>query len=227
MSINDLKIAHPLETDAIIFDLDGTLVDSAGDMTAQLNTILIERDLEPLLVATASIFLGDGMRSFARRAFSLQGMNDVEEAIDTFISRYKHTDHPMTKPYDGVIETLSALREAGWQMSVCTNKDESIAIDILKQADLLRFMDMVCGGDTVSFKKPDPRHLGALVARADYGKLPKLMIGDNSNDFEAARGYGIPFAFASWGYGSLPDDCKAVNLIKFRDILDIVGLHGH
>lgn len=227
MSINELKIAHPVETGAIIFDLDGTLVDSAGDMTAQLNTILIERDLEPFLVETASIFLGDGMRSFARRAFSLRGMNNIEEAIDTFISRYKHADHPMTKPYDGVIETLGALREAGWQLSVCTNKDESIAIDILKQTDLLKFMDVVCSADTVPFKKPDPRHLGILVARADYATLPKIMIGDNRNDFEAARGYGIPFAFASWGYGSLPDDCEAVNLIKFRDIPGIVGLPAH
>lgn len=227
MSINDLKIAHPTDTDAIIFDLDGTLVDSASDMTAQLNTILVERDLEPLLVATASIFLGDGMRSFARRALSLRGMNDMEKAIDTFISRYKRTDHQMTKPYAGVIETLSALREAGWQISVCTNKDESIAIDILRQTDLLRFMDMVCGGDTVSFKKPDPRHLSALAARANYAKPPKIMIGDNRNDFEAARGYGIPFAFASWGYGSLPDDCNAVNLTQFSDILDVVGVPRH
>lgn len=227
MPINDLNIAHPVETGAIIFDLDGTLVDSAGDMTAQLNTLLIESDLEPLLVATASKFLGDGLRSFARRAFCLRGMNNMEEAINTFISRYEHTDHPMTKPYDGVMETLGVLQEAGWRMSVCTNKDESIAIDILKQTDLLRFIDRVCGGDTVSFKKPDPGHLGALVARADYATLPKIMIGDNKNDFEAARGYGIPFAFASWGYGSLPDDCTAVNLIKFRDILGIVGLHGH
>jgi len=227
MSINEPKVAHLVETDAIIFDLDGTLVDSAGDMTVQLNTVLIERDLEPLLVSTASLFLGDGMRSFARRAFSLRGINDMEEAIDTFISRYEHTDHLMTKPYEGVIETLSALRGAGWQISVCTNKDESIAIDILRQADLLRYMDVVCGGDAVPFKKPDPRHLGALVARTGYGKLPKIMIGDNRNDFEAARAYAIPFAFASWGYGSLPDDCKTVNLIKFRDILGIVGLPAH
>lgn len=227
MSMHNLKIAQPVETGAIIFDLDGTLVDSASDMTAQLNTILIERGLEPLLVASASIFLGDGMRSFARRAFSLCGMNDLEEAIITFVLRYERTDHSMTKPYEGVIETLSSLREAGWRISVCTNKDESIAIDILKQTGLLKFMDVVCGGDTVSFQKPDPRHLGAVVARADYGKLHKIMIGDNRNDFEAAHGYGIPFAFASWGYGSLPDDCKADNLIKFRDILDIVGLPVH
>lgn len=227
MSTNHLKIGHSRETDAIIFDLDGTLVDSAGDMTAQLNTILIERGLEPLQVATASVFLGDGMRSFARRAFSLRGMTDMEDAIDTFIRRYEQTDHPMTKPYGGVIEGLGALREAGWQLSVCTNKDESIAIDILKQTNLLKFMDVVCGGDTVDFKKPDPRHLGALVARADYRKLPKIMIGDNRNDFEAAREYGIPFAFASWGYGALPDDCEAVNLFKFSDILGIVGSPAH
>lgn len=227
MSINDLKITQPIGTDAIIFDLDGTLVDSAGDMTAQLNTILIERNLEPLLVATTSLFLGDGMRSFARRAFCLRGVNDMEEAIDTFISRYEHTDHLMTKPYEGVIETLSALRDAGWKISVCTNKNELIAIDILKQTDLLRFMDVVCGGDSVSFKKPDPRHLSTVVTLADYEKLSKIMIGDNWNDFEAARAYGIPFAFASWGYGSLPDDCKAVNLIKFSDILVVVGLPVH
>ncbi|MEW5714747.1 HAD hydrolase-like protein [Pseudomonas sp. SB113] len=220
-------MTHSIGTDAIIFDLDGTLIDSAGDMTAQLNTILIERNLEPILVATTSLFLGDGMRSFARRAFCLRGVNDMEAAIDTFISRYEQTDHLMTKPYDGVIETLSALRDAGWKISVCTNKNELIAIDILKQTDLLRFMDVVCGGDSVSFKKPDPRHLSAVVALADYEKLSKIMIGDNWNDFEAARAYGIPFAFASWGYGSLPDNCKAINLIKFSDILDIVGLPVH
>lgn len=224
MSINDLKIAHPLETGAIIFDLDGTLVDSAGDMTVQLNTILVEKDLEPLSVAMASSFLGDGMRSFASRAFASRGLYNMEESINTFVSRYEHADHSMTKPYDGVIETLSALREAGWQMSVCTNKDETIAIDILKQTGLLRFFDIVCGADTVSFKKPDPRHLGALVERAKYGKLSKIMIGDNRNDFEVARGYGIPFAFASWGYGSLPDHSEAVKLIEFRDVLGTVGL---
>lgn len=224
MPKNDLKIAHLVEKGAIIFDLDGTLVDSAGDMTAQLNTILVERDLEPLSVATASTFLGDGMRSFARRAFDLRGMDDMEASINTFVSRYEHADHLMTTPYDGVIETLSALREAGWQMSVCTNKAESIAIDILKHTDLFRFFDIVCGADTVSYKKPDSRHLSTLVERADYGKLSKVMIGDNRNDFEAARGYGIPFAFAGWGYGSLPDDSEAVRLIKFRDVLGTVGL---
>ncbi|WP_406226966.1 HAD hydrolase-like protein [Pseudomonas siliginis] len=225
MPINDLKIAHPVETGAIIFDLDGTLVDSAGDMTVQLNTILTERGFEPLSVATASSFLGDGMRSFAKRAFASRAVSDLEESIDTFVLRYEHADHSMTKPYDGVIETLSALRKAGWKMSVCTNKDESIAIDILKHTGLFRFFDIVCGADTVSFKKPDPRHLGALVERADYGQLPKIMIGDNWNDFEVARGYGIPFAFASWGYGSLPGDSKAAKLLKFRDILGTVGLH--
>lgn len=165
MTMHNLKVAAPVGTGAIIFDLDGTLVDSASDMTAQLNTILIQRGLEPLLVATASIFLGDGMRPFARRAFSLRGMDDLEEAIDTFVLRYERTNHSMTKPYEGVIETLSALRESGWRISVCTNKDELIAIDILKQTDLLKFMDVVCGGDTVPFQKPDPRHVGAVVAR--------------------------------------------------------------
>lgn len=214
------------ETDAIIFDLDGTLVDSAGDMTTQVNSILIDRGLEPLPVATASVFLGDGMRSFARRAFALRGMNDPEEAVDTFIKRYENSDHLMTKPYEGVMVTLTALREAGWQISVCTNKDEAIAVDILRQTGLLKFMDLVCGGDTVVFKKPDPRHLGAVVARANYGKPPKIMIGDNRNDFEAAHAYGIPFAFASWGYGSMPDGYGAVSLKEFRDILGIVGLPG-
>lgn len=224
MSIHTLAIEQPIEIGAIIFDLDGTLVDSASDMTAQLNTILIEQDLEPLRVATASTFLGDGMRSFARRAFALRGINDLEDAINTFVSRYERNDHMTTEPYEGVIETVSLLRKAGWRLSVCTNKNESIAADILKQIGLLEYMDVVCGGDTVAFQKPDPRHVAAVIARAGYGQLSTIMIGDNKNDLEAAHDYGIPFAFASWGYGSLPDHYKTINLIKFKDILDIVGL---
>jgi len=224
MTMRNIKRAQPLETGAIIFDLDGTLVDSVSDMTAEINKILVERDLEPLLVKTASKFLGDGMRSFARRAFNLRGMNDLEEALNTFVSRYQSSAHSMTTPYEGVSETLSSLREVGWRISVCTNKDESIAIAILKETGLLKYMDVVCGGDTVSFQKPDPRHLHAVVARADYGRLHKIMIGDNKNDFEAARGYEMSFAFANWGYGALVDDREAVILGRFIDILDLVGL---
>lgn len=224
MTMRNVNRAQPLETGAIIFDLDGTLVDSASDMTAEINKILVERDLEPLRVKTASKFLGDGMRSFARRAFNLRGINDLEEALNTFVSRYRRSAHSMTTPYDGVRETLSSLRGVGWRISVCTNKDESIAIAILKETGLLKYMDVVCGGDTVSFQKPDPRHLHAVVARADYGRLHKIMIGDNKNDFEAARGYEMSFAFANWGYGSLADDREAVILRRFIDILDLVGL---
>ncbi|CNG73427.1 HAD-IA family hydrolase [Yersinia intermedia] len=224
MTMCNRKLAQTVEAGAIIFDLDGTLVDSVSDMTAEINKILVERELEPLLVKTTSKFLGDGMRSFARRAFNLRGMNDLEDVLNTFVSRYRGSAHSLTTPYEGVKETLSDLRERGWRISVCTNKDESIATAILKETGLLKYMDVVCGGDTVSFQKPDPRHLHAVVARADYGKLHKIMIGDNKNDFEAARGYEMSFAFANWGYGSLVDDNEAVILRRFIDILDFVDL---
>lgn len=224
MTMRTQKHAQTLGAGAIIFDLDGTLVDSVSDMTAEINKILVERGLEPLLVKTTSKFLGDGMRSFARRAFSVRGMIDLEESLNTFVARYRDSAHSLTTPYEGVKETLSALRERGWRISVCTNKDESIATAILQETDLLKYMDVVCGGDTVSFQKPDPRHLRAVVARAEYSKLHKIMIGDNKNDFEAAHGYEMSFAFAHWGYGSLVDDNKAVILRRFIDILDFVDL---
>jgi len=128
MTMRNRKLAQTGEAGAIIFDLDGTLVDSVSDMTAEINKILVERELEPLLVKTTSKFLGDGMRSFARRAFSLRGMNDREDALNTFVSRYRRSAHSLTTPYEGVKETLSALRERGWRISVCKIKTNRLPL---------------------------------------------------------------------------------------------------
>lgn len=184
-----------------IFDLDGTLIDTAADVGRALNPGLREHGLPELDAAQSASLMGHGLKRFAEGAFARHRHTPGEDDIAAFVARY--ADHPVvdTRPYPGVIETLETLAGQGWELLVCTNKLEWLASDILQRLDMLDRFGAVCGSDQTPAKKPDPSHLAATLARAGLSGHPAVMIGDFTTDLDAARAFGIPGVFTRWGYG--------------------------
>ena len=208
----------------LIFDLDGTLIDSAPDLAHALNRLLDELGRPPLDVAAVRRLIGDGAPELVRRAIVAGGATADPAAMPALFERYRgfylETATRSTQAYPGVTETLAALRAAGHRMVVCTNKFQTPTVKILDHLDLSRFFDGVAGGDATPARKPDPRHLLAALALAGRGPGNAIMIGDGINDVGAAKAAGIPVLLLDSGYGEIPaaqlggDDLLAV----FSDI---------
>ncbi len=184
----------------ILFDLDGTLVDSVPDLTAALNRLLADRALAPFEEATVAGFVGDGVRALVERAFAARSQVADDATVDAFTADYTAHASEATRPYPGVADTLAALQAAGWRMAVCTNKPEQAARLLLADLGLDRFFAAIGGGDSFPARKPDPAHLTATLRAAGGEAARTLVVGDHRNDIAAATGAGIPAIFAAWGY---------------------------
>jgi len=208
----------------LIFDLDGTLIDSAPDLARALNRLLAELGRPPLDVAVVRRLVGDGAPELLSKALALGGVTvdpaDVPNLLNRYRGFYLETATHSTRPYPGVPETLAALRDAGHRMVVCTNKIQKPTLKILEFFELEKFFDGVAGGDMTPARKPDPRHL--LAALAPIGGTPAsaIMIGDGVNDAMAARAAGIPLLLLDSGYGEIPASELGGDLLlkSFREI---------
>ena len=211
-------------TPVAIFDLDGTLVDSAMDVAGAINPVLRRHGLPPLDRAQAAALMGNGLRRFAEGAFQQHGRAVEEADVAAFVESYEARPVVHSRLYPEVPETLRALANAGWRMVVCTNKAERLATTILQRLGILACFDAVCGSDTAPARKPDPRHLEAALARAGLLRHPAVMIGDYVADLAAARAYGVPSVFAGWGYGdaALGEDatCTAQRFAMLPTLLE-------
>jgi phosphoglycolate phosphatase len=184
---------------AVIFDLDGTLIDSAPDLRAALNRVLGRSGLPALDAASVQRMIGDGAKALVARAFAAAGRESQPEDLADFLADYEANATVETVVYPGIKPALAIFQSAGYPMAVCTNKPEAASRVILQALGLQGFFPVVTGGDSTAFRKPDPRHLaGALAA---LGVSDAVMIGDHENDMAAARGLGLPSIFVSWGYG--------------------------
>ena len=194
----------------LIFDLDGTLIDSAPDLAHALNRLLAEFGRPPLDLATVRRMVGDGAPELVRRALTAGGAVVDPTAMPELFERYRGfylaTATLSTRAYPGVKETLAALRAAGYRMVVCTNKFQKPTMKILDFLDLTGFFDGVAGGDVVPARKPDPRHLLAALALVGGGPDQAVMIGDGINDVSAAKAAGIPTLLLDSGYGEIAAD---------------------
>ncbi|OYV33898.1 MAG: phosphoglycolate phosphatase, partial [Acidocella sp. 20-61-6] len=185
----------------VVFDLDGTLIDSDPDILAALNRVLAAAGLAPLDRAELRPMIGDGAKVLVERAFAHRGGTSGPAELAAFLAYYEANAVVETEPYPGIIAALEALREAGHVMGVCTNKPELAARSILAELKLDGYFRAVTGGDSTRYRKPDPRHLAvtlkALEAAGAAGNA--VMIGDHANDIAAAAGLGIPSIFVAWG----------------------------
>ncbi|MFM7612300.1 MAG: HAD-IA family hydrolase [Alphaproteobacteria bacterium] len=184
-----------------VFDLDGTLVDSAPDIHAALDRLMAHRRLPGFARAEVVGMIGDGVRVLLERACTARGIALDEESFDHFMADYEANAAVLTQPFAGIPELLGALDDAGWLLAVCTNKPEAAARVLLSGLGLDRHFSALGGGDSFPMRKPDPGHLRATLTAAGVTAEGAVMIGDHANDMLAARGAGVRAIFAGWGYG--------------------------
>jgi phosphoglycolate phosphatase len=194
---------------AVIFDLDGTLVDSAPDIQVALNKLLAEEGRRPVTLEEVAAMIGDGAPKLVERAMNATGAADAPDDLPTltgrFLGFYEGHTTDLTRPYPGVREALERLRSAGVRMGICTNKPERPTRELLRDLRLAPYFLAVFGGDTVEgVKKPDPRLIHAVLAALGASPAEAVMVGDNANDVAAARAAGIPVILRAGGYTRVP-----------------------
>jgi phosphoglycolate phosphatase len=184
-----------------VFDLDGTLVDSAPDLHAALDRLMAVKRLPGFARAEVVAMIGDGVRVLLERAYAARGITLDEAGLQHFMTDYEANAAVLTRAFDGIPELLGGLRDAGWRLAVCTNKPAGAARVLLSGLGLDGHFSALGGGDSFPMRKPDPGHLRATLAAAGAAPEDTVMIGDHRNDIEAARGAGVRAIFAGWGYG--------------------------
>jgi phosphoglycolate phosphatase len=188
-------------TRTAVFDLDGTLVDSAPDLHAALDRLMGRLGLPGFGRAEVIGMVGDGVKVLVTRALAARDRDFDQAALDSFTADYTANAAVETRPFAGIPEALDALQAAGWRLAVCTNKPVAAARELLSGLGLLGRFAAIGGGDSFAVRKPDPGHLLGTLAAAGGETAAAVMIGDHHNDVAAARGAGLPCIFAGWGYG--------------------------
>lgn len=208
---------------AVLFDLDGTLVDSAQDLADALNRLLTAQGLSTLGLDQVKGMIGDGVLKLVERGLMATG-GDPDKApalVPGFLGLYEGNAARFTRPYAGAEETLARMAGKGLRLAVVTNKPHAAACEILDSLGLSGFLGAVVGGDTLPQRKPHPAPL--LLAAEQLGVLPSemLMIGDNHHDVSAARAAGMAVIAVTWGYSHVPhDELGADRLIdSFAELL--------
>jgi phosphoglycolate phosphatase len=184
---------------AVVFDLDGTLIDAEPDITAVLNRVLAADGLPALTGAEVRGMIGDGAKTLLARAFAARGAEAEPRHLAAFVADYEANPVSETRCYPGIREMLTRLKAQGRVMGVCTNKPIGPTRKILDRLGLSAFFGAVLGGDSTPYRKPDPRHLAAVLAGLEVTEA--IMVGDHHNDMEAAAGLGLSAIFVAWGYG--------------------------
>ncbi len=189
---------------AIVFDLDGTLIDSAPDIRAAVNRTLEGEGHAALDLPTVISFIGHGLPRLVERAMRARGipMDQHARLTGVTLAHYTAAANDLTRPYPGVMVVLGQLREAGHRLGICTNKPEAPARKVLDQFGMAHLFDVVVGGDSLAVKKPDPTPL--QHAFAALGAASGLYVGDSEVDAETAQAAGAPFAFFTQGYCHVP-----------------------
>lgn len=185
----------------ILFDLDGTLVDSVPDLAAALNRLLAARGLASFTPEAVTAMVGDGAGALVARAFAARDAAQDAAALPEYLADYTAYSAEATRIYPGIEQALGELARAGWRMAVCTNKPAAAAHAVLSALGLDHWFATVGGGDSFSARKPDPAHLLATLAAACGDPARAVMVGDHRNDVASAMAAGVPCIFAAWGYG--------------------------
>jgi phosphoglycolate phosphatase len=185
----------------IVFDLDGTLIDSRRDIAAAVNAMRAERDLPPLPAGEVGGLVGEGARVLVRRALpATTGGGDLKEALASYLAHYGEVCLETTRPYPGVAAMLATLAQS-FALAVLSNKGEALSRRILESLRLNRYLREVVGGDTLPTRKPNPGGLYLLADRLGIPAPRLLLVGDSWIDAETARAAGCPFAMTLWGAG--------------------------
>ncbi len=192
----------------IVFDLDGTLIDTAPDLAAATNHVLRTLSLAPVNESEIRPFVGNGALAMIDGAARAQGRNlserELHDLFEVFVLHYADNIAVESRPYPGIVTAMEQLRSQGATLAVCTNKIERHARAVIEALGLTGFFAAIAGRDTLGAYKPDPRHLSGTVdmSRGDIAK--SLMVGDSETDIRTAQAANVPVVAVSFGYSIEP-----------------------
>ena len=198
----------------IIFDLDGTLVDSSSDITLHLNATLkrIAPEARSLKKQEVEYLIGGGMKDIIIKGIKEIGLSPDEtlpdaDTIERGLAFYRDTYHAQpvatSTLYEGVAEMLAALKQQGFRLGICTNKREDTACDVLRHFNLLHYFDIIVGGDTTEERKPSAKPMLAAVEGLNLAPCDCIMVGDSKADFGSARAAEVAIILVNWGYSAI------------------------
>ena len=217
-----MQPAYPL----VVFDLDGTLVDSAGDIAEALNRTLQDWQLPRVSEQTVLGWIGDGVRRLVEQAFTAAGRDDIDldAVMPGFMVHYRDCLLRSPKLYEGVDPAVRALRAAGVATAICTNKPHALVEPLLQHLGMDGLFDAVLGGDSLPQRKPSGEPLRHLATLFQHAPADCLMVGDSLTDYRAAQDAGMPIVLVRYGYprGLDLDDNAAVAVID--DLRQLPGL---
>ena len=194
--------------DTVIYDLDGTLIDSAKDMQVAVSNVLADHRLPPVSEEDVRIFMGQGSKVTMAKAFAKYGKSLDEASLSAvtreFVRYYEADPVSHTSAFAGVNEVVALFGKLGLKQGVCTNKFERPSRMILEHLRLMPPITDLAGADTFPVRKPDPRHILMLVERMGSTPDRAVMVGDSIHDVHAAHGAGLPAVLVSWGYTATP-----------------------
>ncbi|MCC0038906.1 MAG: phosphoglycolate phosphatase [Brucellaceae bacterium] len=188
----------------LVFDLDGTLIDTAPDLLDSLNHCLALCDLPAADPHDLGRYVGMGGRVMIQRAFEANHKSVSEERLTellaVFIDHYGGNMPGKSRPYPGAIEAMDRFEAAGWALAICTNKLDMLANRLIGSLGLAERFAANCGADRFAFRKPDPRHLNETILLAGGAPSRAVMVGDSRTDIDTAKAAGIPVIAVDYGY---------------------------
>ncbi|HEY0123821.1 MAG TPA: phosphoglycolate phosphatase [Rhizobium sp.] len=196
-----------MKSPLVVFDLDGTLLDTHADLIASVNHTIATLHLAPVGYDDLTHLVGNGAQVMIERACKLRDYTLAPEELPVllqrFITHYGETMPGLTEPYPGLLAAMNALKSQGYKLAVCTNKMESLARKLLDRLDLTHYFEAITGGDTFPVRKPNAEHLIGTVERAGGDLRRTVMIGDSVNDILVARNAGVPSIAVPFGYSDV------------------------
>ena len=192
----------------VVFDLDGTLVDTAPDLVDTLNIVFAREGLPPIPYAAARTMIGGGARRMIEKGLAAEGRtfarNDIDRLFAEFIDHYAAHIADRSRPFPGLEGALDALAARGARFAVCTNKLEWLSAKLLGVLGLAERFAAICGQDTFGVQKPDPEILRRTIGQAGASPEGAVMVGDSKNDIDTARAAGVPVIAVDFGYTEIP-----------------------
>ncbi len=212
----------------LVFDLDGTLVDTAPDLMATLNVILASEGLRQMSIEEAKSMIGAGARALLERGYAAnqaaRSPAEFDRLFDRFLDHYTAHIADGSRPYPGVMAAIDRFSGEGWNIAVCTNKLEGLSRHLLRALRIEERFAAVGGGDTFAFKKPDGRALIETIRLAGGDPGDAVMVGDSATDIDTAKSAGIPVVAVDFGYTAIPVTELGPDLVisHFDDLYEAV-----
>ena len=195
-------MSSPLKDATVVFDLDGTLVDTLPDLANSLNDVLTRRGHDAIPAETIRYSVGLGARAMIEEGLRRAGAHDdIDQMVTEFLVHYEANIAAESRPFPGAVASLEALTSAGVRLALCTNKRENLARKLIQALNLEHYFTGVAGRDTFAVSKPDPAHIIGAIALAGGERTRAVMVGDSELDIRAARCAGTPSILVSFGYG--------------------------